>query len=116
LKEFGLNLKGKDCFKKSLKKRKRKEESLPSYLLSPAAQRPIYPLPQRPVFFFFFLFFFPAGADIWAPPVSLSPPLSFLLPLPAAQPTRRRRNPRLARPPLHLPFLSAQPIKAINLP
>jgi hypothetical protein len=111
LKEFGLNLKGKDCFKKSLKK-KRKKESLPSQPGSPAAH---LSLPQRPVFFFFF-FFFPADADIWALPVSLSPPLSFLLLLPAAQPTRRRRNPRRARPPLHLPFLSARPIKAINLP
>jgi hypothetical protein len=112
LKEFGLNLKGKDCFKKSLqKKRKKKLTSLPSQPGGPAAH---LSLPQRPVFFFFF--FFPTDADIWAPPVSLSPPLSFLLLLPAAQPTRRRRNPRRARPPLHLPFLSARPIKAINLP
>jgi hypothetical protein len=58
LKEFGLNLKGKDCFKKNLKKkRKRKEEKLTFYLLSPAAQQPIYPIPQRPVTLLSFLFF-----------------------------------------------------------
>jgi hypothetical protein len=57
LKKFGLNLRGKDCFKKSLKKRKEKGKKK-AYLLTFSAQRPIYPLPQRPVFFFFF---FPRG-------------------------------------------------------
>jgi hypothetical protein len=116
LKEFGLNLKGKDCLKKSLKKRKEKEKKK-AYLLTFSARRPSGPsIPSRSGPSSSSFSFFPADADIWAPPVSLSPPLSFLLPLPAAQPTRRRRNPRRARPPLHLPFLSARPIKAINLP
>jgi hypothetical protein len=35
-------------------------------------------------------FLFPRGADIRGPPVSLSPSLSFLLPI-AIQPSRRRR-------------------------
>jgi hypothetical protein len=115
LKEFGLNLKGKDCFKKSLKKRKRKEENLPSYLLSLAAQRPIYPLPQRPVTLLSFLFF--PRTLTTGPRLSASPrSLSFLLLLPAAQPTRRRRDPRRAPPLPFLPSSPSRPIKAINSP
>jgi hypothetical protein len=47
LKEFGLNLKGKDCLKKSLKKRKEKEKKK-AYLLTFSARRPSGPsIPSR---------------------------------------------------------------------
>jgi hypothetical protein len=47
LKEFGLNWKGKDCFKKSLKKRKEKEKKK-TYLLTFSARRPSGPsIPSR---------------------------------------------------------------------
>jgi hypothetical protein len=71
------------------KKRKRTKENLPSYLLIPAAERLIYPLPQRPVTLLSFLFFprmLTTGPRLLASP----PSLSFLLLLPTAQPTRRR--------------------------
>jgi hypothetical protein len=86
LKEFGLNLKRKVCFKKSLKK-KRKKEKITFPPNPPAAAH----LTASP-------FLFPADADTWAPPVSLSPSPSFLLPHLAAQPTRRyRANPAAPR-------------------
>jgi hypothetical protein len=54
LKEFGLNLKGKDCFKKELEKKKEKEK-LTFYLLSPAAHLS-YPAAARyPPLLFLFL-------------------------------------------------------------
>jgi hypothetical protein len=80
LKEFGLNLKGKDCFKKELEKKKEKENLPFTY----SAQQPIYPIPQRPVIRLSF-FFFSADADTWAPPVSLPFPFPFFFfsPLPS---------------------------------
>jgi hypothetical protein len=99
LKEFGLNLKRKVCFKKSLKKKRKKEKA---YLLTfrpSQACRPTKPSrsspPNRPPFLF------PADADTWAPPVSLSPSPSFLLLHLAAQPTRRRRA--IPATPRHFP-------------
>jgi hypothetical protein len=62
------------------------------------------------------LFFFPCGADIQGPRVSLPSALSFLLPLAAAPDPAPPRDPRRARPPPHLPFPSPQPIKAIKPP
>jgi hypothetical protein len=99
-------------FEKEFEKEKKKNKgTLPSYL----AQRPIYPIPQQPVTLLSFLFFprtLTTGPRLSASP----PPLSFLLLHPATQPTRRRRNLCRARPPLHFPFLSPRPIKAITLP
>jgi hypothetical protein len=47
LKGFGLNLKRKVCFKKSLKK-KRKKRNVPSYLSAQLACWPNIPFPQQP--------------------------------------------------------------------
>jgi hypothetical protein len=106
LKEFGLNLKRKVCFKKSLKKKRKKRKltslpfgpaGLPAHQNRPAAAR------HPPL-----LFLFPADADIWAPPVSLSPSLSFLLlqPLPS-RPGAAARSP--PRPATSLPSLLTKP-------
>jgi hypothetical protein len=84
LKEFGLNLKRKVCFKKSLKKKRKKKRKLTSLPFGPAGlpahQNPLAAARHPPL-----LFIFPADADIWALPVSLSPPLPFffLTPLPS---------------------------------
>jgi hypothetical protein len=46
LKEFGLNLKGKDCFKKSLKEKEKEKKK--AYLLTFSARRPSGPsIPSR---------------------------------------------------------------------
>jgi hypothetical protein len=62
------------------------------------------------------LFFFPRGADIRGPPISL--PFPPFLSSSSRHPTEPAppRDPRRARPPPHLPFLSPQPIKAIKPP
>jgi hypothetical protein len=57
--------------------------------------------------------FFCSGADRWAPPVSLQPPLPFLLP--RARAGRRRIPPRPALSP-SFPCTASMPIKAITLP
>jgi hypothetical protein len=95
MKEFGLNLKRKVCFKKSLKKKKKEKAYLPSLRPSLPAGPPkpfrSGPSPSS-------LFLFPADADIWAPPVSLSPPLPFffLTPLPSRPGATARSPPRPA--------------------
>jgi hypothetical protein len=62
LKEFGLNLKGKDCFKKKFEKKEEEEKKKKKNLhFTFSAQRPIYPIPQRPVILLFFFFFFSVG-------------------------------------------------------
>jgi hypothetical protein len=87
----------KSCFKRSLKKkRKKRKQTLLTFRPSQAC-RPTKPSrsgpPNRPPFLFF-----SADADTWAPPVSLTLSPSFLLPHLAAQPTRRRRaNPAAPR-------------------
>jgi hypothetical protein len=111
LKGFGLNLKRKVCFKKSFKKKRKKETYLlnfrPSWPAGPTSLSRSSP-PNRPPFLF------PADVDIWALPVSLTPSPSFSSSSPLLSPIRRRRDPRRARPPLRLPFLSPWPIKAIK--
>jgi hypothetical protein len=54
LKEFGLNLKRKDCFKKEFEKEKKEKAYLPTF----PAQRPIglLPAPARTASFLFLLF------------------------------------------------------------
>jgi hypothetical protein len=76
LKKFGLNLRGKDYFKKKFekKKRKRKEESLPSYLLSPTAHL------SPPAAARLLLFLFSSRTLTSGPCVSASPlPFPFFL-------------------------------------
>jgi hypothetical protein len=97
LKEFGLNLKGKDCFKKSLKKKKKKRRKLtflPSQPGGPAAHLSPPAAARHPPL----LSLFPVDADDWAPPVSLSPfPfLSSSSPRCSADPTPPRSPPRPA--------------------
>jgi hypothetical protein len=48
LKEFGLNLKRKVCFKKSLKKKRKKNKSLPSHLSAQPGLPAHQTLPQQP--------------------------------------------------------------------
>jgi hypothetical protein len=106
LKEFGLNLKRKVCFKKSLKK-KRKKEKLTFSPFGPAwpAGPPNLPAAAHPTAL---LFFFLADTDTWAPPVSLSPSPSFLLPhLGASRPGATARIP--PRPATSLPSLLTKP-------
>jgi hypothetical protein len=55
---------------------KKKEKNLPPYLSAQPACWPAIFFPQRPTKPPL-LFFFSVDADIWAPPVSLSPPLRF---------------------------------------
>jgi hypothetical protein len=100
LKEFGLNLKRKVCFKKRVRKRKEKKRKLTSLPFGPAGPpKPSRsgPSPSSP-------FLFPADADDRAPPVSLSPSPSCLLSHSAAQPTQRRRA--IPAAPRHFPSFS----------
>jgi hypothetical protein len=72
-----LNLKRKVCFKKSLKKKKKKKDYPLTFWPSQACRPTKSPRsgpPNR------LLFFFLADADTWAPPVSLTFSPSFLLP------------------------------------
>jgi hypothetical protein len=113
LKEFGLNLKGKDCFKKKFEKkrrrRKEKKEKLTFYLLSPAAHLS-YPAAARypPLLFFLFLRgTLTPGPGLSAPP---SPFLSSSSPRYPADPAPPR-DPRRARPP---PLPPSLPLSAAN--
>jgi hypothetical protein len=104
LKRFDLNLNLKGCFKKGLKKKKKKRNS-PRLPFGPVAQQPINTSPaaahDRHLFFFFLSFADDPATGQWLP----SP--SFLLPPPLPRPVRRRRDPRRALP-LPFPFLLAR--------
>jgi hypothetical protein len=95
------------------KKKKRKLTYLPSQPSGSVAHLPHPAVARHP----HLLYLFPVDADDWAPPVSLSPPpfLSSSSPRCPADPAPPC-DPRRARPPLHLPFLSPRPIKSITLP
>jgi hypothetical protein len=70
-------------------KEKKKKRNSADFLSAQMAQAAHQATPRRPTSPLL-LFFFPCGANIRGPPVSLPSPLSFLLP-PAAHPSRRRR-------------------------
>jgi hypothetical protein len=72
-----------------MKFEKEKKKNSAGFLSAQTAQAAHQASPRRPTSPLL-LFFFPRGADIRGPPVSLPSPLSFLLPL-AIQPSRRRR-------------------------
>jgi hypothetical protein len=115
LKEFDLNLKRKVVLKRSLKKKRKKGETLPSHLSSQTAQQPaiLLPAPAHVLSLFFFFF---ALADAWAPLVglSLSPFLSSS-PLPR-RPAAAAANPTAPRLFPSFPSSPSLPIKAINHP
>jgi hypothetical protein len=108
-----LNFKRKVVLKRSLKKKKNK--TLPPYLSAQPGLLAQLAIPRRPaspsIFFFSF-----AVADARAPPVSLSIPLPFLLPLPRRPAAAAARIPQ--RPAFSPSFLSpaSLPIKAFNRP
>jgi hypothetical protein len=115
LKEFGLNLKRKVCFKKSLKKKRKKRESLPPFPSTQPACRPTKTLSQRPVTLLSFLFF-PrtptSGPCLSASPLPFLSSFSPRCPADPAPPCDPRRAPQLS----FFPSSPSRPIKAINLP
>jgi hypothetical protein len=95
---------------------KEKKETSAGHPFSPGGPSGPSSLPRRPTSSLLLFFFFPRGADDRGPPVNLPfPPFlsSSSRCLPELAPSR---DPRRARPPPHLPFLSPQSIKAIKHP
>jgi hypothetical protein len=79
------------------KEKGKKRENSAGYPFGPSGPSTSPRRPTSPLLFFFF----PRGADIRGPPISLSPSPSFLLLHLAAQPIRRRRA--IPAAPRHFP-------------
>jgi hypothetical protein len=112
-----LNLKRKAISKRSLKKRKEKKETLPSHLSAQPGLPAHLTLPAPARLSLSLFFFFPALADTWAPPVSLSlsPFLSSSPLCLAGLPPQPRIPPRPASPHC-FPSSLGLPIKSIKRP